>query len=139
MFILFRLVLTSTVLLLLFGSFSFASNFPSQAIVAAEQFVELIDDNDFAVAYEGASELMHLSHSEADWVARVKLSALLVGAVQKRKLISVLARESYPRFPDGEYLLVYFESQRERKQKATEVVLVHAVAGKWQVCTYRLK
>ncbi len=138
MVILFRIILTSTILLV-FGSFSFASNFPSQAIVAAEQFVELIDDNDFAVAYESASELMHLSHSEADWVARVKLSALLVGSVKERKLVSVLVRESYPRFPDGEYLLVYFESQREHKQKATEVVLVQAVAGKWQVCTYRLK
>ena len=136
---LLRIILTSTVLLFLLSSFSFASAFPSQAIVAAEQFVKLIDASDFSTAYAGASKLMHLSHPESDWVARVKLSTVLVGAVQKRKLVSVLARDTYPRFPDGEYLLIYFESQRQHKQKATEVVLVHEVAGAWQVCTYRLK
>ena len=139
MFKLSRIILATIVLVLLLSSFSFASNSTSQAIVAVEQFIELVDANDFAVAYEGASKLMHLSYSKSDWVEQVKRSALLVGAVQKRKLVSVLSRETYPRFPDGEYLLVYFESQRQHKQKATEVVLVQQVAGKWQVCTYRLK
>ncbi len=136
---LFRTAITTIITLLLLNSFGFALSPPSQAIVIAEQFVQLVDENKYVAAYGGASELMHLSFSEADWVAKVKLSKELVGEVIERKLVSVLARETYPHFPDGEYLLVYFESQREYKQKATEILLLRALAGKWQVCTYRLK
>ncbi len=139
MFNQFRSIFIVTVVLILINSICLASNFPSQAIIAAEQFIAQLDNHKYLAAYKDASDLLHLSISEPDWLEKRERSGLLLGAVQGRKLVSIRARDTYPGFPDGDYLVVYFEAQTQRKQKAAEVVLVKLIANSWQVCSYRLK
>ena len=134
-----RSIVLAVVLSGLFSSFCLASNFSSQAIFAAESFTGHIDQEDYSTAYANASELFQVSLSKQDWIKEREQANFLIGAVQERKLVSVHARTTFPRLPDGEYLVVYFEAKTERKEKAAEVVLVKSTGDSWKVCSYRLK
>lgn len=134
-----RIVILFAVFLSLFGSVCLADNFPAQAISAAEQFTRLVDKKDYDSAYKAGSDLLQMVDAESEWIKERELSALLLGNVQERKLVSIRARDAYPGLPDGEYLLIYFEARTERKEKAAEVLLVNLTGGVWRVCSYHLK
>jgi hypothetical protein len=134
-----RIIILSVILLSLFSSVCFSSNFPAQAISAAEQFTELLDRKDYGSAYKASSDLLKMMDEKSDWIKERELSGLLLGAVQERKLVSIRARDAYPGLPDDEYLVIYFEARTERKEKAAEVLLVNLAGEVWQVCSYRLK
>lgn len=134
-----RSIVIAIVLSGLFVSIGWSSNFPSQAIVAAENFAGFIDQEEYSTAYENASEFFQITLSKEDWIKQRQQTNFLVGGVQERKLVSVRSRTAYPRLPDGDYLVVYFEAQTEYKEKAAEVMLVKLDGDSWQVCSYRLK
>jgi len=132
-------IFISIIFLSVFSSFCFASNFPVQAISAAEQFTRLLDKKDYNSAYKGSSDLLKMIDAESEWIKERRLSDHLLGTVQERKLVSIRARDTYPGLPDDEYLVIYFEARTERKEKAAEVLLVNLAGDVWQVCSYRLK
>lgn len=111
----------------------------SQAIHQAEQFISLVDNQDYQAAYNSASDIFKISTLEQGWIVERGRSDELLGHVLDRQLISVKARDSYPGLPDGDYLLVYFETRTERKAKAAEVLLLTKESDRWAVCSYRLK
>ncbi len=134
-----RSVVFAIVLVCLLVSTGLASNFPSQAIVAAEKFAGFIDKEKYDTAYDSASDFFQITLSKEEWIKKRQQTNFLVGSVQERKLVSVRSRTEYPRLPDGEYLVVYFEARTEYKEKAAEVMLVKLDGDSWQVCSYRLK
>lgn len=121
------------------SSISIANLFPSQAISKAEQFISLIDKQDYQAAYLSGSELLKLYFTENEWIIDRARSDKLLGHVLKRKLVTVKARDTYPGLPDGQYMVVYYESQTKLKAKAAEVLLVARNFDRWEVCSYRLK
>ena len=136
---LLRTFILAAIFLSILSSTCLADNFPTQAITAAEQFISLIDKKDYDSAYKVSSDLLKMIDTESEWIKERKLSVLLLGAVQERKLVSIRARETYPGLPDDEYLLIYFEARTERKEKAAEVLLVNLAGDVWRVCSYRMK
>ena len=120
-------------------SVSVANLFSSQAISKAEQFISLIDKQEYKEAYLSGSELLRLSSPENEWIVERTRSDKLLGHVLKRKLVTVKVRDTYPGLPDGDYLVVYYEAQTMLKAKAAEVLLVAKNVDRWEVCSYRLK
>ena len=121
------------------SSISVANLFPSQAISKAEQFISLIDKQEYQTAYLSSSELLRLSFPENEWIVDRTHSDKLLGHVLKRKLVTVKVRATYPGLPDGQYMVVYYEVQTKLKAKAAEVLLVARNVDRWEVCSYRLK
>jgi hypothetical protein len=116
-----------------------ASLLPSQALNQAEQFIALIDNQEYKTAFNNSSLLLQTLTSRQEWIAERGRSVELLGSVQDSKLVAIKARSSYPGLPDGDYLIVYYEARTERKEKAAEVLLLSKNANLWSVCSYRLK
>ena len=132
-------VLCLIVISVLFSSISLAGDLESEALQQAEQFVSQIDNQDYHAAYNATSELFQLSSSEREWISGREITVKILGPVHDRRLVSVKARDSYPGLPDGDYVIVYYEAQTEKKTKAAEVVLLSYIADNWQACKYSLK
>jgi len=116
-----------------------AETFSSQAIAIAETFSATIDDNNYQAAYQSGSKLLHLTSTENQWISEIGRTREVLGTALQRKLKAVKSISTYPGLPDGEYMLVYFETKMEHKEKAAEVLLVAQIDGAWKVCSYHLK
>ncbi len=116
-----------------------AETFSSQAIAIAETFSTTIDAQNYQAAYQSGSKLLHLTSPEDQWISETERTREVLGTALQRKLKAVKSISTYPGLPDGEYMLVYFETKMERKEKAAEVLLVAQINGAWEVCSYHLK
>ena len=133
-----RLLLGFFLILLLIMP-SFAEGTDEQAIIAAENFAQMIDDGNFQAAYWSGSALLQLANEEQQWLDKTARTQLVLGKVIRRELKRVRAVTSPADLPDDEYRTILFEAHTERKEKAAEVLQVHQVNGIWQVCAYAIR
>lgn len=122
-----------------FSSIAFAELFSSEALLSAEAFVVEIDKSDYRSAYANAAPILRLISQQDAWTEQQSLSFQLLGKALKRQLMTVRSRDSYPGFPDGNYLIVCYQTQTEYKSKAVEVLLLKEQGQGWQVCKYSIR
>jgi Protein of unknown function (DUF4019) len=134
-----RIVTLVLFICICFSSSVSAELFSSEALLSAEAFVVEIDKNDYRSAYANAAPILKLISQQDAWVKQQGLSFRLLGKSLKRQLMTVRSRESYPGFPDGNYLIVCYQTQTEYKSKAIEVLLLKEQGQVWQVCKYSIR
>ena len=108
-------------------------------VAAASDFTTLVDADNFLAAYWSGSELLRLANDEREWTAQQERAQVLVGKVTKRTLKAVRSIQTYPGLPDGDYVLIYFETRTTYKAKAAEVLLLRDDQGLYQVCSYSIR
>ncbi|MDA3902500.1 MAG: DUF4019 domain-containing protein [Desulfuromusa sp.] len=111
----------------------------SAALLTAESFVAAIDNGDFLKAYSSASPDLQLLKPEKQWIDEQSLTFQLLGKPLHRRLMTVDARDIYPGLPDGNYLLVSYQTTTEHKAKAIEVLLLKEKGEEWMVCKYSIR
>ncbi|MEM1059480.1 MAG: DUF4019 domain-containing protein [Verrucomicrobiota bacterium] len=123
-----------------------AANTPSaKEIAAATQattaWLEDIDAEDYAKAWEAAGPLMQNSITEEEWTQQMKLAAQNVGRVKYRKLDMSSLRNSVP-LPDGTkvqgtYVVLRYNSAFSIASEAKEIVTFQKVKdGEWKAAGY---
>jgi hypothetical protein len=126
--------------LLLGLSTTVSAEFPSStALAKAESFVVILDNRNYGEAYLQSSDLLKLRTPQKEWIEQQKTAFHLLGDVQKRQLMAVKARDIYPGLPDGNYLIVCFETRTAHKARAIEVVLLREEETDWRVCNYSIR
>ncbi len=111
----------------------------ADAVTAAERFARMIDSSNSSAAYSQASPLLRLAQSEQEFAAGIERAHLLLGPVQQRQLTALRSIGTYPRLPDGDYLIVQFEARTLYKNKAAEVILLRHQDGAWLVADYSIR
>ena len=110
------------------------------AIAAAEKFLALVDAGQYAESWEAASSLFKSQVSQKDWVEKISRVRPLFGAVNQRAVKSSQYLTSPPGAPDGEYVLILFQTSFAKKQHAIETVTPALDQdGKWRVSGYFIK
>lgn len=130
---------TIIVVLLSITSIASAQLLPSAALTTAEDFISVLDQQDYATAYQTSSKLLKLKIPQKTWINEQATAFQLLGQAEKRQLMSVKAREVYPSFPDGNYLIIAYETKTTYKAKAVEVLLLKEEHHTWQVCRYSIR
>lgn len=132
------------VILVMLASFSYGSVvqaefFSSAALLQAEAFVAVIDKGDYLSAYASGLPFIRFQARQDEWIADQEMAVEFLGKVIDRQLMTVRSRDSYPGLPDGNYLVVSYESRTEHKVKAIEVLLLSQQNQGWQVCRYSVR
>ncbi len=126
--------------LLLMASIAHTSDlFSEDAVATARHFAQIIDNGNYADAYSQASPILRLAQTQQEFVTSVERERQLLGPVQQRHLKALRAIGIYPRFPDGDYLIVQFEARTMHKEKAAEVILLRHQNGVWLVADYSIR
>lgn len=113
---------------------------PAPALEEAQSFLELVDAGSYQQAWWGSSDLLQLTSKLDSWVSALRVQREMFGGLVERSPKTVSARTSQPGLPDGEYMLILFDSRFERKQKALELlVLARAPYEGWKLVSYRLR
>jgi serine/threonine protein kinase/tetratricopeptide (TPR) repeat protein len=109
-------------------------------VAAAEKWLALIDQGYYAQSWMAASAFIHAAITQEQWNASVRVARQPMGALMSRRAGSATAATSLPGAPDGQYVVMQFESSFANKKSAIETVTVGPKQdGPWKASGYYIK
>lgn len=110
------------------------------ALNAANQWLVLADANDGAATWQQAAPSFQAAISKANWSTALKQVREPFGMVRSRKIASSEVKHSLPGAPEGEYVLIQYDTQFEHQAHAVETVVpMRDQDGNWKVSGYFVK
>lgn len=112
----------------------------SQAQEAAARWVALADAGQFTASWDQAATSFQAAITKPQWERAMQAVRAPLGSVKSRQLKSARFSTSLPGAPDGEYVVVQFDTQFEHKASAVETVTpMKGKDGAWRVSGYFIK
>jgi hypothetical protein len=128
------------VIICLICTHSIAGEAEKDALKAAEEWLILIDANDYGMSWEKAAELFKKSITKEQWEKSIKAVRSALGDLISRSVKSETYANSLPGAPDGEYVVIQFSTKFTNKKSAIETVTpMKDPDGKWRVSGYYIK
>lgn len=136
-----RIAMLSTLALLALMLGAQAQQKPEQAAQdAASSWLALVDNGKYAESWKEAAELFRNAITPEKWQQSLHAARDPLGKLLSRKVISANYTKTLPGAPDGEYVVIRYESSFEHKQSAIETVTSMLERdGKWRVSGYFIK
>ncbi|MGC9990066.1 MAG: DUF4019 domain-containing protein [Terriglobales bacterium] len=128
-------------LLLALCAASHAQQKPEQlAQQSSDAWLGLVDSGKYAESWQEASALFKSHVTKEQWQSALHATRDPLGKMLSRKLKSATYKTTLPGSPDGEYVVVQYESSFEHKQSTVETVTpMLDKDGKWRVSGYFIK
>ena len=115
-------------------------NFAIGATAAAETWLGHVDAGDYAGSWHEASAYMQGAITEQAWVASLHGVRTPLGKLLSRQLKKAQHTQSMPGAPDGDYVVMQFDTRFENKQAAVETVtFMQEQHGTWKAVGYYIK
>jgi len=111
-----------------------------KAVAASVEWLKLVDNGLYEASWDSASTLFRSAVKKNQW--KQQLSAVMgsMGKVKSRKLRSKHYATSLPGAPDGEYVVIQYDTSFEKKRSAVETVTpMLDKDGTWRVSGYYIK
>lgn len=105
----------------------------------AGKWLALIDGRQYRTAWEQAASLFRAQIGIADWEAAVIAARRPLGNMLRRQLVSATFATTLPGAPQGEYVVLLFQTDFEHLQGATETVTPMLDGDRWRVSGYYVR
>ena len=105
----------------------------------AGKWLALIDGRQYRAAWERAASLFRAQIGVADWEAAVIAARRPLGNMLRRQLVSATYATTLPGAPEGEYVVLLFQTDFEHLQGATETVTPMLDGDRWRVSGYYVR
>ena len=132
-----------TVFVILFLSgISWATDFEKEkaAVTAAEMWLALVDNGKYSESWKQAAEYFRNSIKMDQWEQSLQSVRLPLGKVISRKVKTKSYQTALPGAPDGQYVVIQFETSFQNKKSAVETVTPKFDKdGQWRVSGYYIK
>ena len=110
------------------------------ALKSAKAWLVLVDSEKYEESWEEAAEFFKGAVPKEQWQQSMQSVRKPIGKNISRKLQSSLYLTSLPGGPDGEYVVIKFDSSFENKKNALETVTpMLDKDGKWRISGYLMK
>ncbi len=110
------------------------------AMKAAESWLALVDKGEYGKSWSEAAGYFKGAVQEEKWEGMIRPIRKPLGKVLSRKVKGKQYMTSMPGAPDGEYVIIQFDTSFEKKAAAIETVTpVLDDDGKWRVSGYFIK
>ncbi|MBU0677592.1 MAG: DUF4019 domain-containing protein [Verrucomicrobia bacterium] len=112
----------------------------SAAIDAAQKWLALIDDGQFEKSWELSASYFKANVTLEQWIAAMKGVRVPLGAKLSRKVLTTKYMTEMPGGPDGEYVVIQFESSFQNKANAIETITpMLDKDGRWRASGYYIR
>ena len=106
---------------------------------AAGKWLALIDGRQYLDSWEQAASLFKQQVSADNWLQSISAARQPLGAMISRKLISATYATSLPGAPDGEYVVLQYQTTFRYKKSAIETVTPMLDNKRWRVSGYYVR
>jgi len=127
---------------ILAGSIAMASDAGkvASALSTAEKWLATVDAGKYSASWKEASELFRDAAKQEQWEQSMQATRKPLGNLVSRKVQTKTFKTTLPGAPDGEYVLIQFETSFENKKTAIETVTpMLDKDGKWRGAGYYIK
>jgi hypothetical protein len=110
------------------------------AVASAKQWLGVVDAGRYAASWDETATMFKNAVSKDQWAQMLNASRAPLGKLESRKEKSAKYETSLPGAPDGQYVVMQFDSSFEHKKTAVETVTTQLDKdGKWRVAGYYIK
>lgn len=110
------------------------------AVAASQAWLALVDQANYSGSWEEAAEYFRAAVTVEQWQRSMRAFREPLGRVVSRKLKSKHYTNTLPGAPDGEYVVIQYETSFENKKSAIETITpMLDKDGKWRVSGYYIK
>ncbi len=110
------------------------------ALSAAENWLTLVDNQQYAESWKEAAMLFKNAVQPKQWEQSMIAVRKPLGKLISRKVKTKVYKSSLPGAPDGEYVVIQFDSSFGNKNAAVETVTpIMDRDGTWRVSGYYIK
>jgi hypothetical protein len=110
------------------------------AVSVAERWLGMIDEGKYAESWKEAAELFRNALTQEQWVNSLQAGRKPLGKLVSRKVLTKAYKTSLPGAPDGEYVVIQFQTSFENKKASIETVTpMIEKDGKWRVSGYYVR
>ena len=107
---------------------------------AASNWLKLVDSSNYAQSWDDTGNVLKANVARDQWQEVLLRNRGPLGALISRKLTSAEYTTQLPGAPDGQYVVLQYESNFEHRSSVIETVTpVLDKDGKWRVCLYIAK
>ena len=107
------------------------------AKAAADIWLALVDDNRYEPAYQSAAGVFQKLVTKEQWVKLAGSGRSLLGKSRSRTVQDTKFSATMPGAPDGQYVVIHYQTSFEKKAATTETVTTLLDSdGQWKVCGY---
>ena len=111
---------------------------PAQS--AAENWLALVDQAKYGESWDAASSIFRSAVTKEKWDEMVKAVRPPLGDVVSRKFKSAQYTTSLPGVPDGDYVVIEYDTTFKNKKSAVETVTpMLDKDGQWHVAGYTVR
>ena len=111
-----------------------------KAVEVASEWLAVVDGGEFGKSWDAAAELFRNAVPREKWEGMAAAARTPLGALVSRELKSATYSTSLPGAPDGEYVMIQFDTVFENKASAVETITPMKDAdGEWRVSGYFIK
>jgi hypothetical protein len=112
----------------------------TQARTSAQAWLQLLDKGAYDETWAQAGELLKAAVSQKEWSNKWVVTLGPMGPVEARAVRSAEYETLLPGAPEGEYVVVKFDTTFESKQTALETVTLRRESdGLWRVSGYFIR
>jgi hypothetical protein len=134
------MILTMGMLLCFWQRAKSQSEAEKEALKAAEVWLELVDPEKYEASWDEAASYFQGAVSTEQWLSSMEAVRKPLGQKLSRSLKSKQYHTSLPGAPDGEYVVIQFNTSFEHKRSAVETVTpMKEQDGQWRVSGYYIK
>jgi hypothetical protein len=110
------------------------------AVSAAEKWLSMVDEGKYSDSWKGAAEYLRNAINQEQWNRSLQAVRKPLGKVVSRQMTTAIYKTSLPGAPDGEYVVIQFDTSFENKKAAIETVTpMMDQDGTWRVSGYYIK
>jgi hypothetical protein len=107
---------------------------------AETSWLELVDAGKYAESWKAAAAAFQAAVTEEKWGSALSSVRTPLGKLVTRTMQSATYTKTLPRVPDGDYVVVLYQTSFEKKQMAQETVIASKEKdGVWRVAGYYIK
>ena len=111
----------------------------SKAQASAKAWLALTDAGKYAQSWDAAAAFFQKAVSKADWEKALEKVRGPLGAMKSRKLKSATFTRTLPNAPEGEYVVIQFDTQFENRAVVETVTPMKEKDGSFKVSGYYVK
>lgn len=106
---------------------------------AAEEWLKLVDSGDYDQSWQKTSQMFKSHVTREQWTKTAQATRSPFGQVLSRKVRKATYTDHLPGAPDGDYVVIQYETSFEHKKAAVETVTPMLDDGEWKVSGYFIR
>ncbi|MBD8723454.1 DUF4019 domain-containing protein [Oxalobacteraceae sp. CFBP 13708] len=107
---------------------------------AAGRWLALADTGNGEATWHAAGAVFQTAVSQKDWTAALDQARTPYGALTRRTLADARATRTLPGAPEGDYVVLQYQSSFANRPTVTETVIVmRETDGNWKTITYVIR